>query len=404
MIWCGNVNEVDVYTGGKAFAMSGRLSARHGKHTFSYRHDAQEALSVTMPLRHESYQYDQLHPVFQMNLPEGALRSAIERLTAKQYGSDDLTLLTLLGQNQIGRMAYSRPDQLPCSVDGTALSLDELLGSADAGLFSDLLLRYAQSSGVAGVQPKVLLDMQGRGTLPIERYIVKSWGSEYPELACNEFVCMSMARSAGLPVPAFYLSANAHLFISQRFDVDEQGQALGFEDFCVLQAKGTREKYDSSLEACTHTIRQFVSPAWVGQSLYDFYKLTLLNARIRNGDAHLKNTGIIYRDLHGLRQATQPVMERRMAPVFDLVSTVAYLPKDGMALSLTGSKRWPKLKVLEAFASSHCQLSRTQMGQAAAEVEAGIAAGMPLLESLSARHTGFAPVAERMQGILQAVV
>ncbi|HPQ97638.1 MAG TPA: HipA N-terminal domain-containing protein [Thiolinea sp.] len=49
-------------------------------------------MSLTMPVRRESYRYDGLHPVFRMNLPEGALREALERMTAKQYGSDDLTL------------------------------------------------------------------------------------------------------------------------------------------------------------------------------------------------------------------------------------------------------------------------------------------------------------------------
>ncbi len=49
--------------------------------------------------------FNDLHPVFQMNLPESSLREAIELATAKQYGSGDLTMLALLGPNQIGRLA-----------------------------------------------------------------------------------------------------------------------------------------------------------------------------------------------------------------------------------------------------------------------------------------------------------
>lgn len=65
--------EVDVYTGhGSQPAIAGRLSASQQQHIFSYRHDAHEALSLTMPLRHESYSYGQLHPIFQMNLSEPA--------------------------------------------------------------------------------------------------------------------------------------------------------------------------------------------------------------------------------------------------------------------------------------------------------------------------------------------
>jgi serine/threonine-protein kinase HipA len=43
---------------------------------------------------------------------------------------------------------------------------------------------------------------------------VKSWNKEYPELACNEFVCLSMAKEAGLTVSPFYLSENSRLLIS----------------------------------------------------------------------------------------------------------------------------------------------------------------------------------------------
>ncbi|MEZ5536569.1 MAG: type II toxin-antitoxin system HipA family toxin [Thiolinea sp.] len=394
------MKEVDVHIGHAAPVISGRLSNNRGRHVFSYRHDAAEALSVTMPIRYESYQHPELHPIFQMNLPEGALRSAIERMTAKQYGSDDLTMLTILGCHQIGRIAYSQPDRKPVTDAGNELSLKEILNHQDAGLFDTLLQRYAQSSGVAGVQPKVLLDIKSRFTLPAERYIVKSWGDDYPQLACNEFVCLSMARDAGLQVADFYLSENARLLVTQRFDIDEQGNALGFEDFCVLQAKGTREKYDSSLEACTHTIRQFVSPEYVAQALYDFYKLTLLNVRIRNGDAHLKNSGILYTNLAGYTQGRIPDTVRKPAPVFDLVSTVPYLPQDTMALTLTGTKRWPKQKVLEAFGRGHCQLGKGQLSQAAEEVESGIQANLPLLEKLQRQHQEFAWVADKMLEIM----
>ncbi len=317
---------VDVYTGQHHQPMpAGRLSASQQHHVFSYRHDAREALSLTMPLRRESYSHTQLHPIFQMNLPEGALREALERMTAKQYGSDDLILLTILGTHQIGRMAYALADQPLRMVGDKPLGLDDLLHSHDADLFGELLQRYAQQSGVAGVQPKILLDLQAHLTLPLEHYIVKSWGEDYPHLGCNEYLCMSIAKDAGLTVPVFHLSDNAKLLISQRFDIDSNGEALGFEDFCVLQAKGTKQKYDSSLESCANTIRQFVSAEHQAQALSDLYKLSYLNVRIRNGDAHLKNLGVLYRDLHGFQRGEVPSVTRTLAPVFDLVSTAAIL-------------------------------------------------------------------------------
>ena len=393
--------EVDVYTGhGSQPTLTGRLSASQPHHVFSYRHDAREALSLTMPLRHESYSYGQLHPIFQMNLPEGALREALERMTAKQYGSDDLTLLTLLGTHQIGRVAYALADQPLRNPVDQPLTLSNLLSNHDVNLFSELLQRYAQQSGVAGVQPKVLLDLQGHLTFPLEHYIVKSWGADYPHLGCNEYLCMSIAKDAGLNVPVFYLSDNAKLLISQRFDIDSNGNAVGFEDFCVLQAKGTKQKYDSSLESCTNTIRQFVSQEHQPQALRDFYKLTYLNVRIRNGDAHLKNLGVLYPHLQGFQTGNMPTSSRTLAPVFDLVSTVPYLPHDTMALTLTGSKRWPKRKVLHTFAKQHCQLDARQIEEIEATVEQAIQQNERLLETLQHRYPDFLPIAERLASLL----
>ncbi len=227
------MTDIDVYVISK---IAGRLIKAGAKHVFSYHQGATEALSLTMPLRTESYAFQGgLHPVFQMNLPEGYLRQAIERATAKQYGSDDLTVLALLGSNQIGRMAYTLAGQLLTTQGDSLDDLQILLGSDDVTLFNQLITRFAIHSGVAGVQPKVLLDIvKAKASLTTQSYIVKSWGDEYPELGCNEYVCLTLAKQAGLKVPETYLSDNGKLLISKRFDLNETDEPLGFEDFCVL--------------------------------------------------------------------------------------------------------------------------------------------------------------------------
>lgn len=401
---------VDVYVNSLEV---GQLQKEQSKHVFSYGLDTREALSLTMPLRIESYNHQSLHPVFQMNLPEGHLRQAIERATAKQYGSDDLSMLALLGANQIGRIAYTIAGQPLPDKNDTLPDLKTLLASKDVALFDQLLGRFATCSGVAGVQPKVLLNVAGelpiehkinvtgKATLPFQSYIVKSWGAEYSELGCNEFVCLTLAKNAGLQVPDFYLSDNGKLLISKRFDLAENGNVLGFEDFCVLQGKGTREKYDASLESCANTIRQFVSPEEQQQALYDFFKLTLINIMVRNGDAHLKNIGVIYSDLQEYKSGEVPSVRRQLAPVFDIVSTVPYIPSDTMALSLTGSKRWPKWKVLQRFAVQHCGLNNKTINQVVKDVEQASIKTIPLLKELAQSHEDFSPVAQVMMSLMQ---
>jgi len=387
--------DIDVHV---ANQIAGRLVKTENKHVFSYHQDATEALSLTMPLRTESYTYQTgLHPIFQMNLPEGYLRQAIERATAKQYGSDDLTMLALLGANQIGRTAYTLAGKSLSKKSDSLPDLQTLLDSEDATLFNQLLTRFATQSGVAGIQPKVLLEtVKTKASLTLHSYIVKSWGDEYPELACNEYVCLTLAKQAGLNVTETYLSDNGKLFVSQRFDLNSAGEPLGFEDFSVLQGKGAREKYDASLESCTNTIRQYVSPLYQQQALYDFFKLTLVNVRVKNGDAHLKNSGVIYNNLQQYKLGEIPETERQLAPIYDVISTVPYLPNDTMALSLTGSKRWPKWKVLQQFGKQHCALNSKKINQATDEVEQASQLILPLLDDLSKQHSNFSPIADTM--------
>lgn len=397
---------VDVYL---ETSKVGNLEKSALKHVFGYDSHAAEALSLSMPLRTESYSSQALHPLFQMNLPEGHLRQAIERATLKQYGSDDLTMLALLGPNQIGRLGYALSGQPPLEPSVDCPELSALLGSDDSLLFEQLLQQYSTRSGVAGVQPKVLMDLSvdvsmglaSRATLALQPYIVKSWGSDYPQLACNEFISLSLARYAGLDVANFYLSDNGKLLVSQRFDLAVGGESLGFEDFCVLQGKGTREKYDASLESCTHTIRNFVSAEFLRPALYDFFKLTLVNVLLQNGDAHLKNSGIIYSNLKNYRLGEQPQCDRKLAPVFDIVNTTAYLAKDTMALTLAGSKRWPKWKTLNNFARQHCGINGKDIDRALFEVEQARNLVQPLLQKLSQEHKEFTVIAEHISELIK---
>ena len=80
--------------------------------------------------------------------------------------------------------------------------------------------------------------------------------------------------------------------------------------------------------------------------LEKLFTLIALNCALRNGDAHLKNFAIIYDDVLG---------EARLAPVFDLVTTAVYLPKDSMALTLNGTRKWPDAKALRRLGETRMQ-------------------------------------------------
>lgn len=325
----------------------GELLKEQQRYVFSYRSDVPQDgyVSLTMPVRTRSYEHSKLPPIFEMHLPEGYLLSVLKRHFAKLTGSDDLSMLHLLAGGIRGRLSYQSTGTTEAY---TPLELGDLLSPSE-NLFDELVERFALRSAVSGVQPKVLAQVQDKATLKFEDYIVKTWGDEYPELALNEYWCMKLVQAAGIPVPEFYLSTDARFFIMKRFDIVED-KYLGFEDACVLQAKGRDDKYEGSYEQLAKTILSFVSPQHKSSAMKQYFKMMVLNQWLQNGDAHLKNFGILYENEKNIW----------LAPAYDVVCTTAYISNDLSALTLLGSRKWWQRKYLLQFAQSHCQLSAAQ--------------------------------------------
>lgn len=361
------------------------------RYVFAYDQSTQSPdaqVSLTMPVRLESWQSRDLHPVFQMNLPEGALLDAIRQAIAKLVGEDDLTILRVTGGNQIGRNRFSLPGDMAPGIVESAESLDDLLSYPDTEeLFHDLVAKYALRSGISGVQPKVMLDAAERGSAAVGGYIVKSWGADYPQLATNEFFCMTAAKRAGLPVPEFHLSANGGLFVMKRFDLTADGHALGFEDVCSLQALGTAQKYASSYERVARSIKDFVSGEFLQTAREQFFASLVLSCMLRNGDAHLKNFGVLYE---------HPGQSVHLAPAYDLVTTVAYIAQDVPALSLAGTKKWWNRKLLEKFAIAHLALPVGKIGQIFEKCADGVNDTRGMLSAYTEEHPAFRDVGNRM--------
>jgi len=317
------------------------------EYIFNYDVNAQkdDYISLTMPVRAKGYIHSSLHPIFEMHLPEGYLLSIIKKHFSKLMDTDDFGILRLLASSVRGRVNYTEQ-----ALQKTPLILEDLLHPKQNDLFKELVLRFALSSPLSGVQPKVLAQVENKATLRLEDYIVKAWGIDYPQLALNEFFCMLVAKEAGIEVPEFYLSNDDALFIMRRFDIDSEGRSIGFEDLCVLQAKSREDKYSGSYEQIAKSIKIFTSPVYKLRSLQQFFKMVVLNNRLQNGDAHLKNFGLIYENVNSIR----------LAPVYDVVSTTFYVKKDIAALTLLGSKKWWDRKFLIRFGMESCDLSAKQ--------------------------------------------
>lgn len=361
-----------------------------GDYTFSYSQqaDVQSQLSLTMPLRLKSWQSRNLHPIFQMNLPEGSLLDAIRRAIAKIIGNDDLAVLQVTGGSQLGRNRFSLPgEDFPAADDNTE-QLEELLTYPDTReLFHELLSRYAMRSGISGIQPKVLLAAHERGTLTARQYIVKSWGSDFPHLAANEFFCMTAAKKAGLPVADFFLAENGGLFIMRRFDIGSEDSPLGFEDLCCLQAKSSDEKYDGSYEQVAKALQNYISAEHLAAAREQFFLQLVLSVILRNGDAHLKNFGVLYPDPQG------PVT---LSPAYDIVTTTAYIKNDVPALTIEGSKKWWPRKTLVRFGITRLALPESIADSLIECAIDAVADTRLLLNDYQRLHPEFQPIAADM--------
>jgi len=324
----------------------GLLSLENHQYIFNYDKNAKELVSLTMPVRAESWKSRKLHPIFQMNMPEGALKEAIKERFSKIEKMDDMGFLKIIGPYVLGRVKF----ESVASVQ-SALSLSDLLSSPKENLFDELMDRFALRSGVSGVQPKLLLSTENKTTMKFEHYIVKSWGKEYEELALNEYFCMRAITHAGLETPEFHMSDNRSLFIMKRFDIKEDETYLGFEDMCVLTGRGTDAKYDGSYEEIARVIKDVIAPQFRKEALTTLFTALVMNHFLRNGDGHLKNYGLLYEDDY---------TDAKLAPIYDVITTTIYIKNDIPALRLSDGKLWWKEKSYKNFAKLSCGLSNKE--------------------------------------------
>lgn len=344
----------------------GHSGILHKGSQFIFTYDEPENLSrevsLVMPGPGSPFVSNVLHPIFDMNVPEGYLADQIRRRMSKHMQVDEMRMLSLIGENQIGRLKYRDP----LSEDRQMrpqVGLKELLSEQHSAKIFEHLVDAYYASGISGVQPKVMIPdldkLAGvRKTMVSSDLIVKSGAEEYEGLAQNEFLCMEAARIAGLIVPEFCLSDSSELFVMRRFDLTSEGP-LGFEDMAVLlrlpKDQHDNYKYSQSYETVAKVVNHLCHDS--GRELEEFFASFCLSVMVRNGDAHLKNFGLTYRD-PGDRTSV------KLSPLYDVTTTTIYdhySPKTGqslvdrtMALKLNGAKAYPTRQELMEFGSKHC--------------------------------------------------
>jgi len=280
-----------------------------------------------------------LPPFFSNLLPEGHLRQYLAQQGEINQHSE-FKLIELLGEDLPGNVIVKSGSLINSEINKESNDLKQNEQNEQIYRFS-----------LAGIQLKfsAIIESSGGLTIPASGlggdWIVKLPAQNFTSVPENEFSMLQLAKEIGIDTPAIdlidldrvsglpelgILGGNKALAV-KRFD-REDGKRIHIEDFAQVYRVFPKDKYDKV------NYDNIANMVWVltGQDgLVDFIKRLVFNIMIGNGDMHLKNWSFIYPD------GKTP----KLAPAYDFVSTIAYIPNDKLALNLAGEKDMYKLSL-----------------------------------------------------------
>ncbi|MGB0288453.1 type II toxin-antitoxin system HipA family toxin [Aequoribacter sp.] len=279
-----------------------------------------------------------LTPFFSNLLPEEAMRNYLAE-RAGVNPAREFFLLWVLGQDLAGAITVE-------PADGEALP-PNVQHDVDDETNIDVPMRFS----LAGVQLKFSAVQQPNGGLTIPAtgkggsWIVKLPSSRFDAVPENEYSMMELARMLGMDVPETQLLPinqianipdgigkfgdafkNAQAFVIKRFD-RAGNQAVHIEDFAQVFGVYPQDKYK---KASMRNIAQVIGIEGQDEDIAEFTRRLVFNTLIGNADMHLKNWSVIYKDK---RTAS-------IAPAYDFISTIPYIPDDSASLKVSRSKKF----------------------------------------------------------------
>lgn len=285
-------------------------------------------------------------PWFSNLLPEGRLRDWIagERGVNRQR---EMELLAQVGHDLPGAVQVLPANEVP---------LEAVFGDEPDTYqveIGDDFHRPGLRFSLAGVGMKFSMLRQGdRMTLPAHGeggdWIVKTPDAVFRDVPINEFAMMTLARAVGIDVPEIMLVPRDHVdarlpasvwpeheefaYAIRRFDRDERRGRVHIEDLAQVRNVYPEQKYNGNFE----TVASLIYRGRDTESLLEFTRRLAFSVLIANGDAHLKNWSLIYRD------GRVP----SLAPAYDLMSTAYYFigeRVEDLGLKFGGSKEFHRV-------------------------------------------------------------
>lgn len=293
-------------------------------------------LSASLPLQREEFPQKQCIPFFSGLLPEEDSRKKIADYLHISETST-LKLLEALGGECAGLISILREDEDDSFSKETSYKLDSKnYEPLDDNRLSEFIEKMNTRPlikaddklrlSLAGAQEKLALaKINGEWYLPLNgspsTHILKPTRTgSLSSLVQNEYICMKLAKSFGLPVPDVDLLniAEKDIFVVERYDRVKEADSilrLHQEDFCQALGIMSTSKYQNDggpgiadifktiLKVCT-------VPALESQK---FLRYVLFNYVIGNCDSHGKNYSLLYKN-----------NRIELSPLYDVVSTIIY--------------------------------------------------------------------------------
>jgi serine/threonine-protein kinase HipA len=330
------------------------LQAEQGSFSLSYATAWQAqakafAFSPHLPLG-QTTQGAAVKHFFSNLLPEGQPLEALSRAhQVSQY--DVFGMMRKVGRDCAGALVITEEDTAPPeekifnASDYEAVSREELQERITQSREQDVPLMFWRGKrrmSLPGVQNKIGVYVAQDGGLWLPRdgaptsHILKIGNVRHPDIAANEYACMRLARSIGLPVPqVIYTELPEPVILVQRYDRvwTPDGGLLRIHQIDACQALNVppEQKYEEP-------DYETAPPGPSFAQLLALHKLCrvpasaqvlmlqwlMLNFIIGNSDAHAKNFSFLASE-KGLQAA----------PLYDLVSGLRYGYHD-MAQSIGG--------------------------------------------------------------------
>ncbi|WP_279500377.1 type II toxin-antitoxin system HipA family toxin [Aeromonas veronii] len=315
-----------------------------GAHHFQYHESwlaqpGSRPISLSMPLRHQTYRGDEAYNFFDNLLPDNT--EVRNRVVARYQAASTqpFDLLSCIGQDSVGALqlvteGHDVPDVR--RIDYKALSDDELeqiLTSYKSGIPLGMVREQEEFRiSIARAQEKTaLLYLDGRWYLPLNAtpttHIIKlpigkieshSYSIDLSQSVENEYLCTLIAKEFGLPVPHCFMmqvgqvKALAVERFDRRYAADRSWiMRLPQEDFCQVLNVPSARKYEShGGPGITDIMKTLLGSATPEQDRYLFMKSQVLFWLLAATDGHAKNFSVFI----------EPEGRFRLTPFYDILS------------------------------------------------------------------------------------